>query len=69
MAHVIPRRQVRAFDKAMAERLGLNLDEIGDDFHVHFNTQGEETTEVKVMITAYLPTDEVLAMFNEAGGA
>jgi hypothetical protein len=61
-----PKMQVRAFDKAMAERLGLDPGEIIDDFRVGFTTDGD-MTRVTFKGSAYLPTDEVLAMFNGAG--
>jgi hypothetical protein len=64
--HVIPQAQARAFDRAVAERLGMNPAEIVDDFHVHFATDGEEMTRVEFRGTAWLPTAEVLAMFNQA---
>lgn len=61
----VPERQVRAFDKAVAERLGLDPTIIGDDFNAHWTTYGdEELGKVKVTFTAYLPADEILAMFN-----
>jgi hypothetical protein len=60
----IPRRQVRAFDLAMAKRLGLDPTEIVDDFTVHFETNDEDMSKVTFTGTAYLPTEEVLAIFN-----
>lgn len=60
---VVPERQVRAFDKAMAVRLGFDAEEIVDDFYANFTTDGD-MTRVTFTGTAYLPTDEVLAMFN-----
>lgn len=63
MSIIIPQRQVRAFDLAMAKRLGLDPAEIIDDFHANFETDGDHA-KVTFSGTAYLPTDEVLAMFN-----
>lgn len=68
----IPRPQVTAFNLAMAKRLGLDPAEIIDDFHANFktgaaNTPDGDMTKVTFSGSVYLPTDEVLAMFNGAG--
>lgn len=60
----IPQRQVRAFDLAMAKRLGLDPAEIIDDFHATFVTVDDEHAKVTFSGSAYLPTAEVLAIFN-----
>jgi hypothetical protein len=67
---IVPQRQVRAFDLAMAKRLGLDPEKITDGFTASFRTgKGEDNdmAEVTFSGTAYLPADEVLAMFNDAG--
>lgn len=61
---VVPDAQQQAFNRAMAERLGLDLDIIeAGTFRVGFTTL-EDDTAVSVSLVAHLPTDEVLAMFN-----
>ena len=64
----IPKRQIRAFDRAVAERLGLDPTIIGDDFLAHWTVGDEELGKVKASFTAYLPADEILAMFNGFAG-
>lgn len=64
----IPPRQDAAFQQAVAHRLGLNLEEISDNFRATFEVMGgEELGEVKVSFSAYLPAQEILDMFNGAG--
>lgn len=63
----IPTEQARAFDRAIADRLGLDLGIVGDDFHVNFTvTGGDDLGKLSVSFSAYLPADEILEMFNGA---
>lgn len=68
-SRVIPDTQARAFDRAVCERLGINPEIVrAHDFRAHFDVSGdEELGELHVTLTAYIPADEILAMFNGAG--
>ena len=67
----IPTRQSAAFNRAVAERLGLDPSVITrDNFRADVEVvSDEELGKVSVSFTAYLPADELLAMFNAAGAA
>lgn len=63
--HYIPARQTVAFQKKVAERLGLDLATIAN---IGWEIDSMEKM-AKVQITFALPADEVREMFNEAGKA
>lgn len=58
--------QARAFDRAVCERLGINPAIVGEhSFNAGFTVDsGEEFGELHVTLTAHLPANEILAMFN-----
>ena len=62
----IPDEQVRRFNHAVCERFGLDPSIIGESgFKADFQVMGgEELGKVSVSFDAYLPADEILAMFN-----
>lgn len=61
----IPPAQVQAFGRAACERLGIDPAIVSaDDFH--WEVVGDEDLG-KVSLTAFLPADELLEMFNTAG--
>jgi hypothetical protein len=65
----VPLEQSIAFNRAIAERLGLDPAIIsGNDFRADIEVMGgEELGKVSVSFTAYLPADELVEMFNTAG--
>lgn len=64
MKHYVPPEQNRAFGLAVCKRLGLDPDVVSEIFH--WEVAGGDDLG-KIDLTVYLPADEILAMFNQAG--
>lgn len=60
----IPPEQARVMHLAICERLGVDPNIVGDDMRWEV-VGGEELG--RVHLTAYLPAEELIAMFNQAG--
>lgn len=62
----VPPAQTTAFHRAICERLGIDPALVSEsDFHVEM-MGGEELSPVT--LTAFVPTEDLIAMFNAAGG-
>lgn len=62
----IPDAQRQAFGRALCERLGLDPSIVSENFE--WSVVGDDDLS-PVTFTAYLPSEELVAMFNEAGRA
>lgn len=60
----VPNKQVQAFGLAICERLGIDPNLVGEQFHWEV-TDGEELGRVDLSV--YLPAQELLDMFNASG--
>lgn len=64
-SHPVSSRQSEAFRRAMIDRLGVDEEMVVDG---SVSTEWDPASEyAKVTLTVAVPTDEVIAMFNEAG--
>ncbi|MEP7738551.1 hypothetical protein ABKW28_12915 [Nocardioides sp. 31GB23] len=64
----VPDEQARAFDRAVCKRLGIDSAIVAEHtFSAGFEvTSGERLGKLIVSLDAYLPADEIVAVFNAA---
>lgn len=65
VSQIIPSAQAAAFDLALCERIGVSPDLV-TNISAEVNDQAGLA---RVVVTLHLPADDVVAMFNAAGGS